>query len=114
MAGESFLGDQGHDDECRSDPPPVRQEMLATLSERLELLTAIAAGMDRRSELIAVVSDASDHDESRRAVMNLLGVTETGADAVLAMQVRRFSVQERKRIRLEQSQVEKELRRLES
>lgn len=45
--------------------------------------------------------------------MDLLGVTETGADAVLAMQVRRFSAQERKNIRLEQSQIEEECRKLE-
>lgn len=70
--------------------------------------------MDRRSELIAAVREVSDHDDARRAVMNLLGVTETGADAVLAMQVRRFSVQERKRIRLEQNQIEEERRRIKS
>ncbi|NMM91304.1 hypothetical protein B2J88_44575 [Rhodococcus sp. SRB_17] len=114
MTGESFLGQQGHDGERRGDPPPSRQEMLAKLNERLELVTAIAAGMDRRSELITVVGEASDHDGARRAVMDLLGVTEMGAAAVLAMQVRRFSVQERKNIRLEQSQIEEECRKLES
>ncbi|MBP2527262.1 hypothetical protein [Rhodococcus sp. PvP104] len=115
MTGESFLGQQGHDGiERRADPPPSRQEILAMMNERLELLTAIAAGMDRRSELIAAVGEASDRDGARRAVMDLLGVTEMGADAVLAMQVRRFSVQERKNIRLEQSQIEEERRKLES
>ncbi|ORC17756.1 hypothetical protein BXO91_27080 (plasmid) [Rhodococcus qingshengii] len=114
MTGESFLGQQGNDGiERRGDPPPSRQEMLAKLNERLELVTAIAAGIDRRSELITVVGEASDHDGARRAVMDLLGVTETGADAVLAMQVRRFSAQERKNIRLEQSQIEEECRKLE-
>lgn len=46
----SFLGQQGHHGERCSDPPPSRQKMLAILNERLELITAIAAGMDRRRE----------------------------------------------------------------
>ncbi|MBY6389278.1 hypothetical protein HG717_36050 (plasmid) [Rhodococcus erythropolis] len=46
MTGESFLGQQGNDGiERRGDPPPSRQEMLAKLNERLELVTAIAAGI---------------------------------------------------------------------
>lgn len=70
-------------------------------------------GIDRHRDLIAAAGEASDHDGARR-VMEPLGVTETGADAVLAMQVRRFSAQERKRIRLERSQIEEQRRKLES
>jgi DNA gyrase/topoisomerase IV subunit A len=96
------------------DSRPSREEALAMVNERLEILTAVMAGLDRRTELMAVVEAAPDPATARRAVINLLQVSELGADAVLAMQVRRFTVREREKIRRELSEVEAERRKFES
>lgn len=72
------------------------------------------AGLDRRTELMAVVEAAPDPDTARRAVMKLLQVSELGANAVLAMQIRRFTVRERERIRRELNEAEAERRKCES
>ncbi|UOT01579.1 hypothetical protein MPY17_21540 [Rhodococcus opacus] len=71
------------------------------INDRLEILTVVMAGLDRRTELMAVVEVAPDPDAARRA-------------AVLAMQLRRFSVREREKIRREPNEVEAERRRIES
>ena len=89
-------------------------ETLSMINDRLEILTAVMAGLDRRTELMAVVEVAPNPDAARRAVMNLFEVSELGADAVLALQVRRFSVREREKIRRELDEVEAERRKFES
>ncbi|WP_112318662.1 hypothetical protein [Rhodococcus opacus] len=96
------------------DSRPSHVETLSMINHRLEILTAVMAGLDRRTELMAVVEVAPDPDAARRAVMNLLQVSELGADAVLALQVRRFSVREREKIRGELDEVEAERRKFEA
>jgi DNA gyrase/topoisomerase IV subunit A len=63
---------------------------------------------------MAVVEAAPDPEAAQRAVMSLLQVSKLGADAVLALQVRRFSVREREKIRRELDEVEAERRKFES
>ena len=94
-----------------NDSRPSREQALAMVNDRLEILNAIMAGLDRRTELMAVVEAAPDHDTARRDVMKLLHVSELGANAVLAMQIRRFTVREREKIRRELNEVEAERRK---
>lgn len=61
---------------------------------------AYIAVMDRPEELLTVCANASGHaDQVRRAIQEAFGITALAADAVLSMQVRRFTPVERKRKR---------------
>ncbi|MFJ6094786.1 hypothetical protein [Williamsia muralis] len=58
--------------------------------QRVELLTAIAAALDRPHDVVDVCMQRGDEEAMRTALMDLLGVTALGADAVVSMQLRRF------------------------
>lgn len=70
--------------------------------ERLELPSALALAQARGGEVVAVVASCSSDDEARTALTALLDLTSpVQADAVMDMQVRRFTTQNVDRIRLE-------------
>ena len=58
---------------------------------RMSVLTALSAAAHRPVDVATAVAASADDVAARTAVMDLLGVDEIGADAVLAMQVRRFT-----------------------
>ncbi|MGO3327159.1 hypothetical protein [Gordonia sp. (in: high G+C Gram-positive bacteria)] len=86
-------------------PQPDPEQTRAVFAERLEILSAIEAGLDRRAEVLAVVEASETVDDARTAVADLLGLPRAGAEAVLALQVRRFTVTERAKIRDEAADV---------
>ncbi|MBM7415523.1 MULTISPECIES: DNA gyrase subunit A [Nocardiaceae] len=92
--------------------PPSRQQMLSSVEERLDILTAVDAALEWRRDVVRVVEDAADPDAARSAVKALLQVSDMGANAVLAMQLRRFTVSERAAIREEVTQLQDEHRQL--
>jgi hypothetical protein len=92
--------------------PPSRQQMLASVEERLDVLAAVDAALEWRTDVVRVMEGAADPDAARSAVMALLQVSDVGANAVLAMQLRRFTVSERAAIRAEVDQLQDELRQL--
>jgi hypothetical protein len=51
--------------------------------------------MDRRDEVFEVIDDSEDVDEAIRRVGQLLGVGASGSRAVLDLQVRRFTRDQR-------------------
>ncbi|AZS40406.1 hypothetical protein CVS54_01735 [Microbacterium oxydans] len=60
---------------------------------------AYIAVMDRPEELVTVCANASDDaDQVRRAIQDAFGIMALAADAVLSMQMRRFTPVERKRM----------------
>lgn len=80
------------------------------LLARREILVAYTAVLDRLDELLEVCSAVTgDTDDLRRAVEEAFDLSPIQADAILAIQVRRFTPNERRK--LEEELVELELLR---
>lgn len=62
------------------------------------ILDALVQAMDRRDEVFQMVEDSEDRDEAIRRVGQLLGVGELGSRAVLDLQARRFTREQRQAI----------------
>lgn len=60
------------------------------------ILDALVQAMDRRDEVFLILEDSADVDEARRRVGQLLGVGELGSRAVLDLQARRFTRDQRR------------------
>lgn len=94
--------------------PPDPADPLATLGQRREIIGAVASALEHREQVFHTLTDSADTDAARANLMNLLGVTATGADAILAIQLRRLSRHERGRILRERDDLDAEHRRLSS
>jgi DNA gyrase subunit A len=66
--------------------------------ERLEILDALAAAIERRVEVFDVIVSSPSADQARSGIVDLLGVSKVGATAVLDLQWRRLAELERSRI----------------
>jgi DNA gyrase/topoisomerase IV subunit A len=64
--------------------------------QELMILDALLQAMDRRDEVLQIIEDSEDFDEARRRVGQLLGVGEIGSRAVLDMQFRRLTRDQRR------------------
>ncbi len=74
---------------------------------RRNILWAYIAVMDKPEKLLAACATASgDANEVRRAVEKAFNLTALAADAVLSMQIRRFTPRERERIEDELEELE--------
>jgi DNA gyrase/topoisomerase IV subunit A len=58
---------------------------------RLEMLDAVYAGIQRRAEVLDVVSNADSLEDALHAIQQLLGLTEEHAQAVLDLQFGRLT-----------------------
>ena len=80
------------------------------LEHRLQLLDALCAAQDRRTEVMAEVAASQDVDEAVARIARLLDLTdEQAANAVLDRQVRSFTVQERERVEAVRAEVRAQL-----
>ena len=77
--------------------------------QRLELLDAISAALERRVEVMELIASSPSAAEARERVAALLGVSELCATAVLDLQWRRFAQLERNRIAEERDQMRREI-----
>ena len=68
------------------------------IRDELMILDALVRAMDRRDEVFQMIEDSEDADEAIRRVGQLLGVGELGSRAVLDMQARRFTRDQRRAI----------------
>ena len=68
------------------------------LVDRLDVLDAMAAALDRREEVLAVVAAAVDPDAALEELRAAFGWSDSQAHAVLSLQLLRFSVRQRERI----------------
>ncbi|WP_121057525.1 hypothetical protein [Microbacterium telephonicum] len=85
-----------------------RQNLLA----RREIVVAHMTVLERLEELVALCSTvAGDPHELRSAVCETFELSPVAADAVLALQVRRFTPYERRRIQDELNDIDLRLRR---
>jgi DNA gyrase/topoisomerase IV subunit A len=68
-------------------------------AQRLEILDAMIAAIDRRDEIFEIIDGADDADAACLGIAQVLAVTEVGAHAILSLQLRRLSRREVQRIR---------------
>ena len=66
------------------------------MRQQLMLHESLVKAMDRRDEVFQVIEDSEDVDEAIRRVGQLLGVGELGSRAVLNLQARRFTRDQRR------------------
>lgn len=83
------------------DADSGRNDPRAQAANRIEILSALVSALERPQDLLSAVAGTADHQQARTAVVDLLGVSDTGADAVLSMQVRRFGSAEVDKIQRE-------------
>lgn len=65
------------------------------MRQQLMVHEALVQAMDRRNEVFQVIEDSEDVEEAIRRVGQLLGVGELGSRAVLDLQARRFTRNQR-------------------
>jgi DNA gyrase/topoisomerase IV subunit A len=68
------------------------------IREELMVLDALVQAMNRRDEVFQMIEDSEGKDEAIRRVGQLLGVGELGSRAVLDLQARRFTRDQRQAI----------------
>jgi len=66
--------------------------------DELMILNALVQAMGRREEVFQAIEDSEDEHEARRRVGQLLGVGELSSRAVLDLQVRRLTRDQRQAI----------------
>lgn len=81
------------------------------MRSRLEILGALAVACDRRAQVLTIVETAVSDEAAAAALVERLGITPLGADAVLSMQVRRFTPEAREEIRRERDEIRASMRR---
>lgn len=64
----------------------------------LTLLDGLVKAVDRREDVFQVVEDSADEDEAIRRLVELLELDEMSGRAILAMQLRRFTREQRQAI----------------
>jgi len=79
-----------------SDEPPRASD-----EARLIVLDAIVKALDRRVEVLDLVVASENADTARRKLIRLLDTTDSGANAILELSVRRYTQGEVQRIRAE-------------
>jgi hypothetical protein len=92
-----------------SEPSP--DEMIRMITSQLEIYEALVAAQDRRAELLAIVEDAADQDAAIRGLSAGLGVSSIGARAVLDMQLRKLTVEDRSRFKAQRDALASDLER---
>lgn len=91
---------------------PDRQDILASLESRLDVLEAIDLATEWRTDVFHIIEAAPDPAAARRSLRELLQVSESGANAVLAMQLRRLTTSERGALRADVEALRHEHRQL--
>ena len=79
---------------------------LKRAQERLHILQGYLMALDALDAVIATIRKSPTVDEARGALMELLGVDEVQADAILALQLRRLAALERQKILDEHTELE--------
>jgi DNA gyrase subunit A len=81
-----------------ADSDLTEEEPRLRVMERLKILDALAVAIDRRDEVFDVIVTSPSADEAQSRIAALLGVTDSGAYAILDLQWRRLAELERSRI----------------
>ena len=87
--------------------------LLADAERRIHLLRGYLLALDLLDEVIALIRRSPDAETARAGLMELLGVDEVQATAILNLQLRRLAALERQKIVDEHAQIEAEIQDLE-
>ncbi|MBO0608233.1 DNA gyrase subunit A [Myceligenerans salitolerans] len=80
--------------------------LLKEAEEQIHIYVGYLKALDALDEVIALIRRSPDVDEARTGLMELLGVDEVQANAILAMQLRRLAALERQKILDEHAKLE--------
>ncbi|MDO5747399.1 MAG: DNA gyrase subunit A [Actinomycetaceae bacterium] len=86
---------------------------LGKAKERLHILEGYLRALDALDEVIALIRRSPTVDEARAGLMELLGVDQIQADAILALQLRRLAALEHQKIVDEHAQLTERVKDLE-
>ncbi|PQZ90297.1 DNA gyrase subunit A [Arthrobacter sp. MYb227] len=85
------------------------EEELQNQRETLMILEVIIQAIDRHEEVFQAIENTESHVEALAALKELLGVGDMRARVVLDMQVRRFTVSERRNVEEQISLLKQEI-----
>lgn len=71
-------------------PRPRRRSAENNEDERIEFMRAVVAAQARPQEVLAAIAASDSENAARAALINLLGVTEFGADSIMATPIGQF------------------------
>ncbi|WP_067696700.1 DNA gyrase subunit A [Nocardia jejuensis] len=83
--------------------------LLRKAEERAHILRGLVKALDKLDEVIALIRRSADTETARTGLMQLLGIDEIQATAILDMQLRRLSALERQKILDELAKIEVEI-----
>lgn len=75
----------------------------------LRLLDSLVKAVDRREDVFQVVDDSEDQDEAIRRLVELLELDEVSCQAILDMQLRRFTREQRRAIAAQAEEIRSSL-----
>jgi DNA gyrase/topoisomerase IV subunit A len=79
----------------RREKEPTLDEQIEDLERRLEIYAALQTALSNPHDLLQILLDSAEPDSAVPALRSRLGFTEIGAMAVLDLQFRRVTSQER-------------------
>jgi len=82
---------------------------LRKAEERAHVLRGLARALDHLDEVISLIRRSPTVDEARTGLIELLGVDEIQANAILEMQLRRLAALERQKILDQLAEIEREI-----
>ncbi|MCL2594758.1 MAG: DNA gyrase subunit A [Promicromonosporaceae bacterium] len=85
------------------------EHLLADAERRIHILRGLLKALDKLDEVIALIRRSPDAEGARTGLMELLGVDEEQANAILALQLRRLAALERQKIVDEHAAIEIEI-----
>ncbi len=85
-------------------------EIVASTRPRAELLDALTPASASYELLLELIATAPTPERARTALIDRFSLSETAADAVLAMRLRRLTTSERHRIVAERDEVHQQIR----
>ena len=91
---------------------PDAAVLLERAQDRLAILRALVAALDRAPEVLSVIAAHEDREDALAPLQELLNVDELGATAVTDMQFSRVASGERRRLRDRLLEAEAECERL--
>ncbi|WP_338403960.1 DNA gyrase subunit A [Cellulosimicrobium arenosum] len=83
--------------------------LLADAEKQIHILRGYLKALDALDEVIALIRRSPDADRARAGLMELLGVDEVQATAILNLQLRRLAALERQRITDEHDELERKI-----
>jgi DNA gyrase/topoisomerase IV subunit A len=88
---------------------PLDADLAEAERERLALLDAVWAAIQRRAQVLEVVFEAAAPEDALRSVQELLDVEERHAQAVLDVQFRRLTAPARAHLEAERERIRSSL-----